>query len=618
MLRRVADDSEDSEGLMRSNHKQEENSSSKACKLVAVCALCCAVTVVALIDRVELAEHETTIEQLRKDVSTLNSEMISLLKRDKAADSGMATVGAMTVEAFDTHLKTAIAMAPKRTAVEKTVCHARPLNGNIKMNWQGAPSTDMSEGVWHADDAYFEKCPETAGCGKRLEYDLNTCMTHNVNGEEGVHTGTWTIGPFNSTGGFDWWLVKFSQGDKLVPFPGNTAVGKYTIAFQEGDPSKGSGPRLSFPPLHNHHTTARGGNPEIRFFRQGDDGLCSADPDGTSCYERDMMKKGYVQSASTLNGSSPLFSEILVNDVRPMGSPPMLWYVNFTFTFLEPEAVVERDLEPTSLRMMGHTFKNGAFSATVDVPGDVDSFAIVETRWDINAKIITDPDISWHHSHNVKYHQTFLMRGTAAELGLAKDGYYSSGCQTPPVTNAGFKDHVEMVDHLKTTCPDCFDFKKRLLCSVDATHAMVDAPWGEYAYDRRSALKCAGEFLDVRKDEAVTWISFFGPRVETYNPTGPNIPDPNALPVHTTWWLYYKLEGEEAKDKTNYKYLVSNPALMTKFEGLGRPNNDICMDLDTLFTASPADYFVVTHPPQPEQLAAWGQMMAERQAKAQG
>jgi len=361
------------------------------------------------------------------------------------------------------------------------------------------------------------------------------------------------------------------------------------------------------------------------------------------------MTYGYAQAPSTLNGSAPMFTEMLVNDVRPAGSPPMLWYANFTYTLLEPQAMAKRNLQPIALRMLGHTFKNGAFSATVETPNDVDSFAITETQWDINAKLITDPAISWHHSHVGKYYATFMMRGTAAELGLQDDpAYFSkSGCQTTPTSELGFTNHEEMMKALQAKCPSCFTFDapdSKLLCSVENTFATVDdwgaypgptdahygakgavgAPRGDgmnarYAYDRRSKMKCASDFIHVKKGESVTWISFFGPKPEKWSPVAP-LPkagdDPTTSPEHTTWFLYYMLEGEGSDDPANLKYLISNPAFQTKAGGsIGRPDTDVCMDLDTLFTMQPADYFHVTNPPEPAQMAAYAMKMA---AKAGG
>ena len=71
-------------------------------------------------------------------------------------------------------------------------------------------------------------------------------------------TTSWLVGPFSTTGGYDWHLL-----NPELDMPNDAiGVGAFSFTFHEGTPPKttssASGSMLGLPPLHNHHTKLEG------------------------------------------------------------------------------------------------------------------------------------------------------------------------------------------------------------------------------------------------------------------------------------------------------------------------------------------------------------------------
>ena len=69
------------------------------------------------------------------------------------------------------------------------------------------------------------------------------------------------------------------------------------------------------------------------------------------------------------------------------------------------------------------------FFGTTPVPDDVDSFLMTQGTWTFTGDLITNPALSYFHTHTPKFHYSFLINTSIAALGLDAPSFYSStGC----------------------------------------------------------------------------------------------------------------------------------------------------------------------------------------------
>lgn len=413
----------------------------------------------------------------------------------------------------------------------------------------------MKEGVWHASDATWNECVQSMPtgfsqrCGEYRPVNLTTC-TSPSHGAESAYTTSWLLGPFNTTGGFDWSIFSFLMTE--ASFPDSVAIGSYSVRFFEGSPTGALAHtrQLGFPPLHNHHVGVNGGLPHWRTTII--EGKCPNESDGFACSEHDRFSHGLVEMAHGLKAAPLFIRGALVNDVRPADSPPLNWYFNLTIEFVDPKLAAAQRLKPVALLNVHHANRKDSTFGTMDVPTGIASFATYEGTWDASRTIVGDAvgqkTLSWHHSHGEMFQYGFLIAASAAELGLHNPAIRHSltGCDSASTSEAGFGNNEQLLLYLSGVCPECFSLNapnSRLLCRVNASRAFV-AP---YFFDRRGQIECSAPQLKVEKGAPFTSISFFAPKAEPYSP-GPIPRKPGIYPMHTSWYLYYHFE--EAMNET--------------------------------------------------------------------
>ena len=413
--------------------------------------------------------------------------------------------------------------------------------------------------VWYAHGSFgddtFTRCNQWGdlyNCGEFLPTPMLECESGG-HGPNDAFTHTWLIGPFTSTGGYDWFDVEF----KTNLSPRHQAVGAFSFSFHEGVPSADGPPgaQLGLPPIHNHHSTlAETGLDGAEFRIQGDSLCFEGDP--FACQSRDLEKLGYMQPL--LSKSREVRLNSLFNDVRPVNSSRMTWYFNLTLSFVAPAAVAARTLTPIGEFLAKHHSAADSFFYTVDVPMHNDSFIAFEVRPTRSGTLLADPSIIRHHSHVHNFHSSFLVKASAAELGLDDPRFYAaSACDARETRDAGFRSNEKMLNYLVGRCPSCFSLtapNTKLMCRANSSIAEV----GGKGYDRMAKVDCSASLIPFRRGDVFTSISFLGPHhgVEFYPMPSmygsSRIVDdethevielrPRAegyFPMHTNWWLYY-------------------------------------------------------------------------------
>ena len=260
--------------------------------------------------------------------------------------------------------------------------------------------------MWWASGETLDLCYARDGvypayCGDvPSEVQISVCTTCHG---DGMFTMSWAFGPFNTTGGYDWTSVNVLLPVGLSP-RGDVAVGAYGFTVNAAAPSAPQadylptgarrGDVLSHPPFHHHHSRQVLMDPsnsgEFKSLA-GDNGYCSSDPEGNSCSFIDLLSNGYSLPTARVNSTFPISLIGLINDVRPTGSPPLEWVMNFTLTFADLKTTV---LEPLSQVTLGHAFTIHSLFGTIPVPAAEDSFIAYEGHWGFDGTLLTDRQVA--------------------------------------------------------------------------------------------------------------------------------------------------------------------------------------------------------------------------------
>ena len=187
------------------------------------------------------------------------------------------------------------------------------------------------DGAIHWDDATWAKCtidgrgdgnamPPAASCGDVYPANVTTCTSTC----DGIVTKEFLLGPFTSTGGYDWWKLKALPGND--PLPRELRVVGYSFTFHAGAlPTTGDdlpGANLGLPPFHNHHSGINFEN-GIIFFNQGDN-QCAGHVDEFECMSHDLGSLGYMEYALPgLNADLSVLSLTDPASIRGFGAPSL-------------------------------------------------------------------------------------------------------------------------------------------------------------------------------------------------------------------------------------------------------------------------------------------------------
>lgn len=278
--------------------------------------------------------------------------------------------------------------------------------------------------------------------------------------------GTWhtqRVGPFLSTGGFDWWHMYYRDFATTSMVLNDLSDGTHAgITAHVTGPVNMGGDFIPLPPLHNHHVRivpglgflhgagevsllpasllwgGHGNDGSYLVAQLGDD-QCIAEEGGTDCFGRDYQSHVKFFSES-------LSIEVIVNDARPAGSAPLVWWYQAA---LRIEVVREREAGarlPLSLHvLLQPTSLADATFQTMDVPADRDSFAFFTGRMPFAGTL---SGVDWH-SHQVKFQSSFMVAAAPRDLGLESAGFQPRHVYEPIITSeAGFHNNTVLRQHM--------------------------------------------------------------------------------------------------------------------------------------------------------------------------
>ena len=317
--------------------------------------------------------------------------------------------------------------------------------------------------------------------------------------------GTWTserIGPFYSTGGYDWWQVGwadlFGLKKKLKGHPGGIYVDANTIAVtdKEGNP-------FDYPPIHIHHIHVLG-QPGVRprkgeyfcginapkpcynwshFFEWHGDYNCRWDMGGTDC-----LYESYPDGTAK-HTFFPLDVEGEINDVRARGSPPLEWYfqVGMHWRYADEYERMKIDtpdiLSVAFMSPMGRVDLNNqqTYVQTIPVPIDYDNMVWANWKMPASGELIRNKI----HSHMTSFYKMILVSGDVARV---LDKTYASpfyrAWETFDVSSHGYNSSQAMF--LDVYNKITRDDQLELICISETDLVEVN----NHLYDRKPITRC--------------------------------------------------------------------------------------------------------------------------------
>jgi len=360
----------------------------------------------------------------------------------------------------------------------------------------------MGIDVYWADDETFTAQEGGCGllCGEKVNSSYTSCI-HGVSQDGNSAAQTLMVGPFTSTGGFDWWQM----GGAFVLDPFNSSaesslVTRWSVTVWDTT----TGEQLGFPPLHNHHSAFTVGSSYMPIGLMAGDRQCTDEVDGFECLTTDYEGRLWPLPSN-------LGLNMIINDARPAGSEPLTWYMNFTLEAVRDAAASVERMSHYFLRIAG--LASSVFY-TQDYPENEDAFGITTGVWNASGVVKT----VGFHAHMSAFDSSFIFAGTPKQLGLDQPLFQSwSGCDPVTAASAGFTSNHELLDHLKRTLPQSFSLNPpqgqsaKLLWASFGDAVQVNETW----YDRQSSFDRVDGQFKITAGQPFTVLSFFGPKPET-------------------------------------------------------------------------------------------------------
>ncbi len=413
---------------------------------------------------------------------------------------------------------------------------------------------------------------------------------------------TWSvsrIGPFRTTGGYDWVQVGWDNLWDLRALFSKHPEGIYVLEQFSG-PVAADGTRLGHPPIHVHHMhigpssgvrqrstmwdcliNADGCYDPTRVFEHHGDYQCPGDAGGLDCW-MESAPEGYGKLLTFELGL-----EGDLNDVRPVDSPVMEWYYELGARWV-PKNDPTNKYGSTIKAMSFHNFagpgtfdvfKQSTYIFTYQQPTDQESIFWYSGRMHHSAKLLRNKQ----HAHNAIFDEAIFFSATPEELGLTTENKLvpSRPYNVIPTSETGFSDNSAVKSFIMSNLQKVASLYKsphrydrelegqsflrgdgsswdinsaeyasvtgrsgppRAICQAIKNFELVDG----LAYDRREPMCCAE--WDFNEGEVFTVVSFGSP-VKQFK--GETIPP--TYPGHIGYWLSY--DTRETPEQSHFSII---------------------------------------------------------------
>ena len=438
--------------------------------------------------------------------------------------------------------------------------------------------------------------------------------------------GGWVVdrvGPFYSTGGYDWWQIGWSNLGDFESILEEHPDG-FDVDIKAMMPVAQDGRRLGHPPIHIHHIHAvprlgvRARN-NVRnlcvgakimgstiqekncynsslFLEQHGDYQCNVEDDGIECLTT--IENRRLHQGLDIEGE--------LNDIRPAGSEPIKWYYQAAFRWspINPEirAVSQTTImAPAAMNMTDQLSR----TVTFNTPTHDEHMLWYTGRAWANGEIYRNK----LHAHNMVFESSEFFLGTPKDLGLDQPRMMPEAAYSPLGTkDLGFNDNDDFRDWLMNNLEEaqrkfdqncveredpsdeaCGRPRPRLVCA--AKYDSEGFIWGgiEYQVDRRPKTWC--EPWKFREGDAFTVTGFSRHLKSAPKPDKPGF-IPAFIPGHISWhmWWYHDTwvhsyfnrivchQGGIFFDSHNvygFSFMLSVISIATATKGLPRTNYEL-------------------------------------------
>lgn len=393
------------------------------------------------------------------------------------------------------------------------------------------------------------KCPKT----QRQRILFGDCE---ITDDSGGAYHIQRIGPFNSTGNYDYWQLGWSDVFGLSRILSAHPEG---VMFDMGfyGPVASTGEILGHPPMHIHHIHVLP-QPGVKtkmmqweyrpslLMEQHGDYECTPGDGGFGC----LFEKTAVGTVKHVTGLIDIEGEL--NDVRAPGSEPLEWWFQVAIHWFPKK----RSLIPLSSWFM---IGPGRF----DITNQFSQLRVFPAP-------THEPSVYWYsgrmqrsgvmvrnklHTHNTLFHKAFWFRATPKDLGMDDDTWQPGEFGDEPITLSvlGFANHVEVLEHLLShleragkiwdaTCnpnlTQCMERRPAIICQCWVSNEEFQDPRSglSFAYDRRAPC-CCREWAFSGEDTFTT-ISFLVPLKTAPGPWSPHYTPP-FVNGHLHWILSF-------------------------------------------------------------------------------
>jgi hypothetical protein len=397
-----------------------------------------------------------------------------------------------------------------------------------------------------------------------------TCETVN---DDGTRWTVTRLGPFITTGGYDWtqvgWENLWDLSAKLKEYP----EGIYAVEQFSGAVSK-DGTRISNPPIHIHHIHI-GPQPGIRQRR--DNYACVKF--GKDCYDptRVFEHHGDYQDLASAPGEGldilqetipegygkfldfPLGLEGDINDERAPNSPPLEWYYQLGVRW-----VPYREKNGEVSKILPINFHNFAgpgnykkenqhsYIFTYQSPTDLDSLYWYTGRMPFSGEMLRNK----FHAHNKIFKEGIFFAATPEELGLTPENKLKLDYpfKTIDINAAGFESHDEVKKFIFAQLEQSGkEYDERVAITGNSGYNLIQERYSRdrpravcqgigrleevdgYFYDRREPTCCVP--WTIQEGDIFTVVGFNRKLVDAIGPSWTQPQNPATFPGHVGWWL---------------------------------------------------------------------------------
>mmetsp|Transcript_105640 Transcript_105640/g.235858 ORF Transcript_105640/g.235858 Transcript_105640/m.235858 type:complete len:679 (+) Transcript_105640:1-2037(+) len=404
---------------------------------------------------------------------------------------------------------------------------------------------------------------------KKMEGTTVGLRSCHIEVKDGSKWSVQKVGPFRSTGGYDWWQVSWSDLGQFTDILKEHPSGVYLLStfFR---PVNARGEDLGYPPIHIHHVHVSRVGRSIKFrndynadfqyavsewlFEGHGDYQCHDADGGMSCFYEEL--DGYGKLIDF-----PLHIEGEFNDVRPVASEPMEWWIEVSFRWIPASKVSSSRTKPVSVHIFGGRGTNDfSIQQSLVLTWDM-KFDQPYLFW-YSGHMVTGGDLLVNklHAHSRSFKSAFFFSATPRDLGLqdarfqpmiVKKGSGKVNYGTA-MKAAGFESQGQFEDFLfhnlikaihayDIACAGPKSSRSNPLCSRPRP-ALICQGWkGDeevdgVVYDRRPPT-CCKDWSFV-KDEPYVTVGIYEWDGRPLYPLSSNAM-PSTYPQHLGWMLRY-------------------------------------------------------------------------------